>query len=171
MSRNVTLRNRSETGSGWLRAKKIRVWCTVERWEGDSKWRVKRSPLSTVDQGECSVDSWGEFRPRAISVFFQPVFGLRSRFVHLESYYWSRASLEISQATLRCRSKCVTWLFLFALPSISPARPRPRQWRLLCHFSVALALPSRRCCFRRDGKALCENGLWIARLLPSAEVT
>jgi len=26
--------------------------------------------------------------------------------------------------------------------------------------------PSRWYCFRRDGKALCENGLWIARLLP-----
>jgi len=37
------------------------------------------------------------------------------------------AFLEISQATLRSRGKCVTRLFLFALPSISLARPRPRQ--------------------------------------------
>lgn len=74
-----------------------------------------------------SGDTWGKLRLRAISVFFLPAFVLRSRFVHLESYYRSRAFLEISQATLRGRSKCVTRLFLFALPSISLARPRPRQ--------------------------------------------
>lgn len=68
--------------------------------------------------------TWGKLRLRAISISFRPTFGLR-RFVHLESYYRSRAFLEISQATLRGRSKCITRLFLSALPSISPARFTP----------------------------------------------
>lgn len=43
---------------------------------------------------ECSADTWGELRPRAFSISFQAAPALRSRFVHLESYYRGRAFLE-----------------------------------------------------------------------------
>lgn len=72
----------------------------MDRIERRDKWRVKRSPLSRL-QDECSTDTWDKLRPRAFSIFFQAAPAFWSRFVHLESYYRGRAFLEIPQASSR----------------------------------------------------------------------